>query len=108
MTMATSAVMIGLMPGKGTKTPSCSLGQVQKGRFPRSKGATEGLAGMGGGQYHQPGRANRPVCRWGVSCPIKNSSVHPELLAAFKHYGERLLRHSQIGSEPERLRIHVS
>ena len=63
---------------------------------------------MEGGQYHQ---SDGQIARFadGV-CPVpsKNSSVHAGLLAAFDHYGERLLRHSQIGSEPERLRIHVS
>jgi hypothetical protein len=29
--MATSAIMIGLMPGKGTKTASCSFADSKKG-----------------------------------------------------------------------------
>jgi hypothetical protein len=105
MTMATSAVMTGLMPNRGIRTAICSTGQAKKSIL-KVMGLNQGLAGRGPGTSTRP--ANLPVCRWGVSSALQNSSVHAGLLAALKHYGERPLRHSQIGSEPERLRIHVS
>jgi hypothetical protein len=36
---ATSAIMIDLMPSKGTKTASCSFAQVQKSFIPRIRRA---------------------------------------------------------------------
>ena len=63
---------------------------------------------MEGGQYHQPAAQIARFADWGGVLSFQNSSVHAELLAAWRPYGERLLRHSQIGSEPERLRIQVS
>jgi hypothetical protein len=58
------------------------------------------------GQYPQSGGQIARFADGGS--PLQKFFRDAELLAAFKHYGERLLRHSQIGSEPERLRIGVS
>ena len=105
MTMATSAVMTGLMPNRGTRTAICSTGQAQK---VDSQGhAAQPRVSRKGARYLDPTRKS-PGLPMGVSSALQNSSVHAGLLAALKHYGERPLRHSQIGSEPERLRIHVS
>jgi hypothetical protein len=88
MTTATSAVMTGLMPNRGTRTAICSTGQAKKS-IPKVMGLNQGLAGRGPGTSTRP--ANLPVCRWVCPAPFK---ILPSTLGSLPHLSTTAKDHS--------------